>query len=167
MINGGAGAAYAVKENGTAIATISASDPDLGNVLHFALDVGADAALFAIDPDSGVLRFVNARDFEVRADADHNNVYQVFVRASDGQASDVQTVDVTVGNVGGVRIVCGKANDTVNAARSVHGQGSRPMRRTPSSAPAATTSFPRLAAMTSSTAARATTSSRGDAGNDV
>ena len=58
---------------------------------------GADAALFSIDSETGVLAFVSAPDFEAPADADGNNVYSVEVQVSDGRGGiDTQALALTV-----------------------------------------------------------------------
>ena len=90
-------AALSLAENLTAVTTVAASDAD-GNALTYSIIGGDDASLFAIDPTTGALSFVNAPDFELPTDADHNNVYQVIVSASDGTNSDTQSIAVTVTN---------------------------------------------------------------------
>ena len=60
---------------------------------------GADAALFQINATSGVLSFINAPNFEVRADDGGNNVYDVTVQVSDGALTDTQAIAVTVTNL--------------------------------------------------------------------
>ncbi|KAK0358420.1 hypothetical protein LTR94_035513, partial [Friedmanniomyces endolithicus] len=80
-------AALSRAENGTAVATLSASDPDAGTTLTWSISGGADAARFAVDPATGVLTFVSAPDHEAPADADGNNAYQVTVTVSDGTNS--------------------------------------------------------------------------------
>ena len=95
-IAGGATANASMAENGTAATTISASDPDSGTTITYSVTGGADAALFAIDPNTGVLSFLAAPNFEAPADAGANNVYDVVVLASDGSLHDEQTVAITV-----------------------------------------------------------------------
>jgi hypothetical protein len=96
---GGATAALSIAENGTAVTTVTASDPNPNTTLHYAITGGDDAALFQIDADTGVLRFINAPDYEAPADADHDNVYKLTVAASDGNLSDSQDIAVSVTNV--------------------------------------------------------------------
>ena len=60
---------------------------------------GPDQDKFAIDPDTGALRFVDAPDFEAPGDKGGDNVYQVIVQASDGFTTDTQTISVKVANV--------------------------------------------------------------------
>ncbi|HYG48411.1 MAG TPA: hypothetical protein VD846_10785 [Allosphingosinicella sp.] len=95
---GGAAASLSVGENGTAVTTVVATDPEKAT-RTYSISGGADAAFFAIDSASGVLTFVAARDFESPADAGGNNVYDVVVQASDGALSDSQALAVRVVNV--------------------------------------------------------------------
>jgi serralysin len=103
---GGATAAISYAENGTApVTTVTAIDADAGQTLAYSLNGGADAALFSIDPTTGALTFKTAPDFEAPADADHNNVYDVIVKATDTgapSASDTQALAITVTNVNGI-----------------------------------------------------------------
>jgi hypothetical protein len=93
---GGDNASVSAAENGTAVTTVTATDPDPGAVLAFSIIGGADAARFQIDASSGVLSFIAAPDFEAPADSDANNSYIVQVRASDGILTDEQTLTVSV-----------------------------------------------------------------------
>ncbi len=92
---GGDSAALLVAENMTAVTTVQAFDPD-GSPIAYSIAGGADAALFAIDGASGALAFVAAPDFEAPADADGDNVYEVVVRASDGERFDEQALAVAI-----------------------------------------------------------------------
>jgi len=97
--NGGADAAsLALSENSSLVATFAATDPE-NAPRTWSIAGGADAALFTIDPATGALSFVAAPDHEAPADADHDNVYDVVVRVSDGTLSDTQAIAVTVTNV--------------------------------------------------------------------
>ncbi len=96
---GGASASISIPENGTAVTTVTASDPDAGASLAFTILGGADAAKFAINGTSGVLTFVSAPDFETPTDTGTNNVYDVTVQVSDGTNTDTQAIAVTVTNV--------------------------------------------------------------------
>ena len=79
-------------ENGTGpVATYTAEDTE-GTSITWDL-LGNDNSLFSIST-SGVLTFKTAPDFEVPADTDHDNVYRVEVRASNGP--NIGTLDVTV-----------------------------------------------------------------------
>ncbi|MDJ0990302.1 MAG: DUF4347 domain-containing protein, partial [Desulfobacterales bacterium] len=81
---GGPTAAISVVENTAAVTTVTATDADPGDVPTFGITGGADAALFDIGTNSGVLTFRNPPDFENPADSDSDNVYEVEVTADDG-----------------------------------------------------------------------------------
>ena len=93
------GGSVAISENTTAVTAVTGSDPDTGTTLHYSIAGGADAALFQIDDATGALSFKTAPDFEAPADADHDNSYQVVVRASDGSLPDYQAITVNVADV--------------------------------------------------------------------
>ncbi|MGL5838242.1 MAG: cadherin domain-containing protein [Sphingorhabdus sp.] len=118
---GSAVAAIALAENGVAVTTVAASDPD-GNPQTYAIIGGADAALFAIDPATGSLSFVSAPDFEAPTDADSNNVYEVVVQASDGSLTDSQAISVTVANVNEAPVILSNGGG-VNATLTVGENG--------------------------------------------
>ena len=71
-----------------------ATDAD-GDTLMYSLS-GTDAALFTIDPDTGVVSFITPPDFERPGDDGRNNVYDITVTASDGDNSTDQNVAITV-----------------------------------------------------------------------
>lgn len=85
-----------IAENTTAAYQATASDPD-SDALSFAIDGGADAALFSITA-AGALRFNAAPDYDLPGDADGDNVYTVQLRVSDASASAAQVVNITVTN---------------------------------------------------------------------
>ncbi|MGZ8286175.1 MAG: cadherin domain-containing protein [Allosphingosinicella sp.] len=95
---GGETVAVTVNENGLAVTSLAASDPD-SNPLTYSIAGGADASRFTIDAWSGVLRFVQAPNFEAPGDAGGNNVYDVVVSVTDGLLTDSQAVAVTVANL--------------------------------------------------------------------
>jgi serralysin len=99
VVTGGTTAAVSVPENTTAVTTVTATDPDVGTTLTYSIAGGADAARFAINPATGVLTFLTAPDFETPADVGGDNVYDVVVRASDGELSAEQAIAVTVTGV--------------------------------------------------------------------
>lgn len=104
ITSNGAGdtATVSIAENGTAVTTVKATDPDPGQSLTFSIGGGADAPLFAINAQSGVLTFKAAPDFEVPADGDKNNSYVVQVRVADSGSpalADTQTITVSVTDV--------------------------------------------------------------------
>ncbi len=89
-----------VFENTTFVTIVAADDANDGQFPVFSIVGGADGAFFQIDPNTGVLTFINAPNFEAHADADGDNVYEVTVQASDslepGTLFDQQTISVTV-----------------------------------------------------------------------
>jgi|CXWL01.1.fsa_nt_gi hypothetical protein len=93
-------ASITIRENGTTVTTVRSTDPDGGARITYSVVGGADAALFTINPSTGVLRFSSATNFEQPTDTDRNNVYQVVVQASDGRGgTDSQVISVRVTNV--------------------------------------------------------------------
>jgi Ca2+-binding RTX toxin-like protein len=92
---GGEAADVTATENTTAVTAVTAT----GNNPVYSIVGGADAAMFSIDAGTGALSFIAAPNFEVPADADADNVYNVIFAASDGANSDTQAISVTVSNV--------------------------------------------------------------------
>ena len=91
-------ATASIPENSTgAIYTAIAADPD-GDPLSFSIAGGPDAARFTIS--GGALSFVTAPDFESPADADANNSYVVQIGVSDGTATAMLELTITVTNAG-------------------------------------------------------------------
>ncbi len=94
-------------ENGVGtVATYTASDPESGAVTWSL--AGTDAARFTIST-SGELAFKSPRDYEKPNDANKDNIYEVTVRASDGNLMPTLDVVVTVTNVNEAPIVTGTA----------------------------------------------------------
>ena len=80
-------------ENGTgAVATYTAVDPEGADITSWTLG-GDDAGAFMID--GGVLSFKKSPDFEMKADADTDNTYEVTVQATD-ESNKVGMHKVTV-----------------------------------------------------------------------
>jgi len=88
---------YSVVENQTAAFTVTATDPDM-DTLEFAITSGVDASLFSINSSNGSVTFNTAPDFEAPGDSGSDNVYDLDVRVSDGNASDSQSFTVTITN---------------------------------------------------------------------
>ena len=105
-LGGVEGAAVNAAENQVVVATVSASDLD-GDLVMYEITGGSDAALFAVDPLTGALRFITAPDYEAAGDADDDNIYEVVVAASDGMLSDTQALSVTVSNVNEAPVISG------------------------------------------------------------
>ncbi len=93
---GGTTASLSVAENGTDVTTDTATDPDAGATLTYSISGGADAALFTIDPSTGVLAFASAPDFENPSDDGVDNIYDVNVQVTDGYLTDSQDIAITV-----------------------------------------------------------------------
>ena len=90
-------ASASVEENQTGAYEAQATDAD-SDTLSYSLS-GTDAALFTIDPTTGVVSFITAPDFENPGDAGGDNVYDITVTASDGTNSVDKTVAITVTNI--------------------------------------------------------------------
>lgn len=109
-------AASSVAENAVGTAyQIVASDVD-GDVLTYALS-GTDAALFTVDAD-GRVAFKAAPDFDIPADADGDNVYDIVVEAHDGAVATTRDVTITVTDMGDNRAPVA-ADDTVSVREDV------------------------------------------------
>ena len=74
---------------------VAATDADPGDTLTYTLG-GDDMASLDIDAASGQLMTKAALDFEMPADADTDNAYEVTVTASDGNTADDATIAVTI-----------------------------------------------------------------------
>ncbi|WP_421190128.1 cadherin domain-containing protein, partial [Aeromonas sanarellii] len=96
---GGSSAALAIDENTTVVTTVTASDPDFGALLTYTIVGGADAGLFTINPNTGVLSFVNAPNRESPGDSNGDSTYEVVVRVSDGSAFDEQAFTIAINDV--------------------------------------------------------------------
>ncbi|MET4388655.1 VCBS repeat-containing protein [Bradyrhizobium sp. F1.4.3] len=95
VISSGTTASFA--ENGTGVAYhIAATDVD-SPTLTYSLS-GTDAALFDVSA-TGNVTFKSAPDFEAPKDANHDNVYDVTVAASDGEKITTKNVAITVTDV--------------------------------------------------------------------
>lgn len=91
-----------VAENGSLAYRLIVADPDF-TVLTYSL-AGADAAQFKITAE-GLLDFQTPPNFEAPADDNRDNVYNVQVTVSDGQATASQTIAITVeNNSEGIRV---------------------------------------------------------------
>ena len=96
---GGANATASVAENTSAVTLVTSTDVD-GDAVQYAIVGGVDAARFRIDSATGALTFSSPPNYEVPADGDGDNIYDVIVRASDGQGgSATQTLQIVVGAV--------------------------------------------------------------------
>jgi Ca2+-binding RTX toxin-like protein len=108
-------ASFSIQENGTAVGTVTASDPENDGFV-FALAGGDDQAFFSIDAHTGALSFLVSPDFESPEDANHDGVYNLVVSARDSfSAVSTQTISVSVTDVVevGRTINGGNGNDTL------------------------------------------------------
>ena len=96
----GASASISIPENSHVVTTVIATDDDLpAQTLSYSIVGGADQSRFAIDSDTGVLRFMLPPDFEAPTDANRDHVYEVTVGASDGTLVGTQSLAVRVTDV--------------------------------------------------------------------
>jgi VCBS repeat-containing protein len=79
-----------------AVYTATRSDADSGDTVTWTL-TGPDAALFTIDPVTGVVSLSAAQDFDTPGDANADGIYEISVRATDsGGQFDVRSVQLTL-----------------------------------------------------------------------
>lgn len=112
----GATGTVAISENLTAVTTITATDANaaLGDNVRFSIGAGGDGAAFAIDAQTGALRFLTAPDFETPTDSNRNNSYIVTVVATDARGLiDTQTLTVNVIDVAGITRTGSLLSDTL------------------------------------------------------
>ena len=92
-----------VAENSTPATVVydgnATDDGENSNTLTYSFGGGADDGFFSINATTGEVRFQASPNFEARADADGNNVYNIIVRASDGTLTTDRAVAVSVTNV--------------------------------------------------------------------
>ncbi|MDF8333605.1 Calx-beta domain-containing protein [Novosphingobium cyanobacteriorum] len=112
------GASLSAPENGTAIATIAATDPDAGAKLTYSITGGADAALLQINANTGALSFKAAPNFEAPGDAGANRVYDVTIKVSDGALTASKAFAITLTNVNEAPTITSNGGG-VNAAVSI------------------------------------------------
>ncbi len=86
-------AALSIQENLLGVTLLGATDDDM-DTPTFSITGGADAAKFDITSGTQLV-FLTAPDYEIPADADTDNVYEVQVTADDGFGG-VTTLDITV-----------------------------------------------------------------------
>ena len=85
--------------NQTAVGSVTytATDPE-GRTVNYSL-AGPDASKFKTAGAPPVLSFVSAPNYEAKASADGDNVYEVTIQAAAGGETAKQMVEVTVGDV--------------------------------------------------------------------
>ncbi|WP_020558677.1 cadherin domain-containing protein [Thiofilum flexile] len=102
---GGDTANINVLENTIAVTTVTATDAD-NDVLTYTITGGADAAKFTLDPNTGLLVFNTAPDYENPTDVGLDNNYEVQVTVSDGNGgTDVQDITVTVIDINEIPVI--------------------------------------------------------------
>lgn len=84
-----------VAENDAYTLALAATSNNPNANLEWALDGGADAALFSINPATGELTMA-AKDFEAPADSDTNNTYVVTVKVTDSVSGATTSMELTV-----------------------------------------------------------------------
>ena len=95
-------------ENGTtAVATYSITDPESNDITWSV--AGTDAARFSINED-GELSFRSSPDYEAPNDMDKDNLYEVTIRASDGNLMSTLDVEVTVTDANESGVITGQAS---------------------------------------------------------
>lgn len=124
---GGATASVSVGENGRTVTNVTSADPD-GPAAHYSITGGADASRFTINSQTGLLEFVAAPDHETPGDSNGDNVYEVVIRAGDGQFADYQILSVGVLNLRDGNIVNG-----TTGGDSISGTSTNPALRTSNS----------------------------------
>jgi hypothetical protein len=99
---GGSTATVHADEYQTAVTTVTATDPDTGDILTYSIIGGADQSEFSIGSSSGVLTFNSAPDYGSPTDANTDGTYEVTVQVTDDDASpltDTQAISVIVDDV--------------------------------------------------------------------
>ena len=127
---GGPSATATADENGTAAATVVATDLD-NDPISYSIIGGIDGGLFSINSVTGVLTFNTAPNYEAPSDANQDNVYQIVISASDGVNSAFQTLAVSVANLNdnaplvtsyaGAGLVMISLDENVSAAATITG----------------------------------------------
>lgn len=94
-------AAFTVAEGSSNAGTVTATDADIpAQTLSYSITGGVDAALFSVNPTTGLLSFLTPPDYEHPTDVGANNVYDVQVTANDGAGlTTAQDLTVNVTNV--------------------------------------------------------------------
>jgi len=91
VINGGSALSISIPENTTTVGGVTALDPD-GQSITYSIS-GLDAGKFSLVPNTGILTFVTAPDFE---SIPLGTVYHLTAQASDGSLTSTQDISVTV-----------------------------------------------------------------------
>ena len=106
------GSSFSLVENGTAVTTVTASDPDVADTITFSIS-GADASLFNI-AQNGELVFTLAPDFEIPSDANSDNHYELMVEVEDGGGLSVtQNLSVQVTDENEAPVITSASNFSI------------------------------------------------------
>ena len=89
------GSSVSFAENGTGAVYTAVATPDAGGAVSYSIAGGDDSARFSIN-SSGVVSFKSSPDFETKADAGSNNVYDLVVSATEMGNTVVSTRSVVV-----------------------------------------------------------------------
>jgi Ca2+-binding RTX toxin-like protein/glucose/arabinose dehydrogenase len=133
VVFGGAAREVAVAENSGGIFLLPVATDAEGDVLHWRIAGGADAARFTMDSLSGALAFRAAPDFEVARDANRDNRYQLVIEARDAgglttqQALTVRVTDIAVEPIRGT--AAGETLTGRNVADHITGLGGNDLLR--------------------------------------
>jgi uncharacterized protein (DUF779 family) len=84
-------ASFAIYEGSTTIGSVNA-----GSGATYSLYAADDYRQFSINPNSGVLSFISAPDFEQPSDSDADNIYRIVVRAAKGSLYAYQEINIYV-----------------------------------------------------------------------
>ena len=95
---GGFDANFSHPENELLVTQVKATDVET-DVFTYSIWGGLDMTLFEINGTTGHLYFKTGADFEKRSDSDLNNLYEVWVRVSDGYSTDEQKLNILIRDV--------------------------------------------------------------------
>lgn len=99
------GTRISLSENTLAVATASAVDADR-DALTYRISGGADATLFSIAPNTGLITFNKSPDFERPEDSDKDNIYNLDVSVTDGRGGAASaSYAITIVNIPDERYV--------------------------------------------------------------
>ncbi len=104
---------FDVEENTTAIGAVEISPV-------FSIVGGIDKSKFTMNPDTGVLTFINPPDFDYPSDANEDNIYEVIVRASMGVLRGDQVVQIHVTNVEWDDPIITKSGKKISTKNFIH-----------------------------------------------
>jgi len=89
-------AAYSLKENITAVATLTSNLSASPNPITYSISGGADASFFTLGSTTGALSFKSAPNHEKPLDTGLDNTYIVNVKSSNGASTSEQIITVSI-----------------------------------------------------------------------